>query len=153
VQGADEVLSSETETGADDNRLLADARVHAAADIAVIDKDEQPDDEGAIQLQQVEQLKQLFGRELEFCTLDRGIASAPDLQTCLSLVQDRRIGAEPGVRDLNETDRKPVSSCASPGVVLELINGLTADGSVSIDRSARAGPNDHNAPRDLWGEE
>ena len=71
VQRADEVFLPQPEAGADDDRFLADAGVDAAADLALLDEDAEALVERANQLQPVEHLEQLFGRELELGAFDR----------------------------------------------------------------------------------
>ena len=71
VQRADVVVLPQPEAGADDDRFLADAGVDAAADLALLDEDAEALVEGADQLEPVEHLEQLLGRELELRALDR----------------------------------------------------------------------------------
>ena len=71
VQRADEILLAQPIAGADDDRLLADAGVDAAADLALLDEDAEALVERANQLQPVEHLEQLFQGELELGAFDR----------------------------------------------------------------------------------
>ena len=84
VQRADVVLLPQAEAGADDDGFLADAGVDAAADLALLDEDAEALVERADQLQPVEHLEQLLGRELELGALDRWHDSS------LSLLNQRR---------------------------------------------------------------
>jgi hypothetical protein len=70
VQRADEILFPQPEAGADDDGFLTDAGVDAAADFALLDEDGQAFVERADQLEPVEHLEQLLGRELELRAFD-----------------------------------------------------------------------------------
>ena len=71
MQRADEIVFAQPVAGSDDDRFLADAGVHAASHLALLDQDAQPLVERTDQLQPVEHLEQLFQRELELGSLDR----------------------------------------------------------------------------------
>src|SRR5205823_13771516 len=64
VQRADEILLAQCKAGADDDRLLADAGVDAASHLALLHERAEPLVERAYQLQPMEHLEELFGREL-----------------------------------------------------------------------------------------
>ena len=91
MQRADEILLAQPEAGADDDRFLADAGVDAAAHLALLDEDAEALVEGANQLQPVEHLEQLLGRELELGPLDRGRRRhAQGFYSITTTVQERR---------------------------------------------------------------
>jgi hypothetical protein len=70
VQRADVVVFLQPEAGADDDGLLADARVDAAAHAALAHQHAQPLVEGADELQPVEDVQELLVRQLELESLD-----------------------------------------------------------------------------------
>ena len=70
MQGTHVVLSAQTETAAHDDRFLPDARVDAAANFALPHEHAEPLVEATDQLQPVEHVEQLLGRQLELRALD-----------------------------------------------------------------------------------
>src|SRR5687767_9404335 len=65
------IVLPETKAGADHNRFLTDARVHAAAHLALTHAEAEPLVEGPDELEPVVDLEQLVGAEFEFGSLDR----------------------------------------------------------------------------------
>ena len=72
MERADVVFPPEPEARPDNDRLLADAGIDAAAHLALADEDTETLVEGADQPHPVEHVEELLGRELELRPFDRG---------------------------------------------------------------------------------
>ena len=69
MQRADPVVFPQAKARADDDRFLADARVHAAAHLSLAHEDAEALVEGTNQLQPIEHLEQLLWAEFELGSL------------------------------------------------------------------------------------